>query len=149
MERELARKRPAVVVNASPVASARAGEFVIIKAASRGQLAAEVTRRWRAGEIEREYKVGRRGTEWVAACVPKAPRPQWLRPALWVAGGLAGLGLLLWVVKLLLAALSALLATLVGVIAPFLIGGLVLFVILGLMSGGRTIEIIQKVKIKG
>lgn len=144
MLQEVARKRPAVVVSATavetrPIPSA---DKLIIRSPHRGQLAAEVTRRWRAGEIERNYRTGRQGGFWVAE-VTLVPDRSWLRRHGLVAGlvtlaGLAVVGVIVALVRALAPLLAALL--------PYFLGLLVLGVVLALVGGGTKITQIVNIK---
>jgi hypothetical protein len=89
MLQEVARKHPAVVVHAEPGRTrALSADRVLIRTKTRAGLAAEVSRRWRAGEIERSYRTGRLGQYWVAEVTLK-PHRTWLVRHGWKVG-LAG-----------------------------------------------------------
>lgn len=77
MNRELARKLPAVVVDARPIETRETAGTFIVRCASRGQLAAAVTAHYRAGRIERAYRVGRQGDMWVAEVIKRPPLTWW------------------------------------------------------------------------
>ena len=139
MNRELARKRPAIVISAEPIEARpiASADTLILRHTNRTQLAAEITRRWQAGEIRRDYDLGRQGNIWVARCrvVPPASRMRRVCVPVLVAGaalGLSGAGL--W---LLTRALVAILPVALGVLA--------LLALVAAVSGNTTI--IQKVTV--
>jgi hypothetical protein len=151
MYRELARKQPAEVITARPRRERAVAGELIIEDRNRTVVAAQVGRMWRAGEIERGYRLGRIGDRWVAAVLPVPPR-SWLRRnglrlSLAAGGAVAFLGGLAWAVRALALAVAAALPLLAGAV------GLVVCLVIGAMiikaTGGRSIEVIQKVKIKG
>lgn len=140
MNQELARKRPAIVVNAEPATTRPlpSANKMIIRAASRGQLSAEVTRQWQAGRIERTHRTGRQGGMWIAEVTLKPKRSLARRAALPLAVGagivaVAGVGA--W---FLVRALVA--------VAPLALGVLALIVLVGAVTGGSVV-VSQKVTV--
>lgn len=137
MDRELARKRPAVVVTAAPVVTqvTRLGrDQMVVRSETKGALAAEVTRLYRAGKIERAYTSGRNGDLWLARVTIKRGPRKALRASLWAAGVLGVLGAVVVILRLLVETLALLL--------PYVLGFVVLVVVVGalvaLAGGGDT-----------
>lgn len=150
MERELARKRPATLVHTNVVppkadALTLPRRDVLVAPLHRKQdLLRDVHRMVRRGEIGHTYKIRETPHGWAVAIVRIRERPRF--PAwIWKAS-LAGtlalgfLAALAWVVKVLVAALLALL--------PVALGALVILAVLALLSGGGAITVTQIVKIK-
>ena len=139
MNRELARKKPAIIVDARPVqASMTTTGKVIVGPLPRGQLAAEMSRLWRAGEIERSYSTAPRGSGWIAVATLRPPR-SWGRRNGWkLAAAAAVLALAAWVVS---EAVTLLIAT-----APLLLAALLVLALAGALTG-NGIRIVQKVTI--
>lgn len=150
MDRELARKRPATIVQVEPeqtrtLASARVRT---IRNANRTVVAAEAARLWRAGLINREYRLARQGDVWIAVVDLKPPQTWFQRNrkklAFWTGGSLAFLG----ATALILRAIAQALAALVG--PAIAVGGasLLVVVLVTVMGLGTGVTIIQKVTIK-
>lgn len=139
MDRELARKRPAIVTSATATRPAtevaRLGrDQMVVRAETKGALAAEVTRLYQAGRIERAYTSGRRGDIWLARVTIKRGPRKALRASLWAAGVLGVLGAVVVLLRLLVEALVPLLPYILGFFGLVILAGAVL----ALAGGGDT-----------
>jgi hypothetical protein len=150
MDRELARKRPAIVLKTQPYNRVVPGSGrAIVRDVNKTIVTSQVAEMAARGQVEREYRITKEGGVWVAVVTLK-PRRSWLRRnglRLALTGGalVAFLAALAWAVSALVAALAAALP----IVAGFL-GVLALLCLLAaLSSGSRVIEVVQKVRIKG
>lgn len=142
MDRELARKRSAQIITRPDALPRR--ETLRAPLHSRVALLKDVHRLVRTGQIGHTYKMRQtlHGWEVVVIRIKERPRfPHWTWKVALAAGFVLGfLVALVWVVKLLVVALLALL--------PVAIGGAVILAVIALLSGGGVITVTQIVKIK-
>jgi len=144
MERELARKAPAEIVGQHPLPRT---EILWAGLHEKDRLLTQVHAMEHRGEIGQAYTVREVRSGWAVKVVRIAERPNWwqrngLRAALWGAGVLTFLALLVLLLRALAVLLMAVLPILIGVAVL-----IVVCVVLGSLGGG-SIEVLQKVKIK-
>lgn len=146
MDSELARKRPAQVIIPGTLPRT---EILTAGLYDKQALMHRVHAMASRGEIGHAYAVERVRTGWAVKVVRIAERPSWwsrngLRASLWSTLGLVFLGGLVLLLRLLALALAAVL--------PLLAGAAVLLVVTAVLvrsGGGRSVEITQRVRIKG
>lgn len=147
MDRELARKRPA---NTTAWVEYPRTITLTRPFHQRAELMKDIRRMAKRGEIGHMYELREAARGWEVRCVQLKPRDSWWRryglklavASTLLAGSLAAL---VWAVATLVAAVAAALPV---------IGGFVLVIIIALAlcavsSGGRVIEVVQKVRIRG
>jgi hypothetical protein len=148
MYRELARKPRGTIITPRPTVVGLA-DASIIRGYNRTAVVQEVGRLYAAGRIERDYRLGQNEAGlWIAWTTARAPRSWWRRNglrgslvALVAAGALAALA---WAVSALVAAVAAALPIVAGFLLVLVVG----IALVAVLSGGRVIEVVQKVKIK-
>jgi hypothetical protein len=145
MERELARKVPAEVVGRQ--LQLPRTEIMHAGLHERDRLLTRVHEMERRGEIGQAYTMREVRNGWAVKVVRIAERPNWwqrngLRAALWGAGILTFLTLLVLLLRVL--------AVLLMAVLPILIGVALLIVVCVVLSslGGSSIEVLQRVRIK-
>lgn len=140
MNQEIARKRPAIVVDAYPIRSSQpTADVLILRGPNRTALASEVSSLWQNGVIEREYSLGCTGTTWVAWCTVRPPAGWWRRNGVRVVGAVAALGVAGVAAWLVLKAL----AVLAVVLVPALVIFGMLALVLVLAGGNRYTQIMN------
>lgn len=149
MDQHVARLRPAQIVATTSrvpldVPTLPRRETLAVTFHQRQELAREVHRLARRGEIGTTYRTREVPGGWVAEVVRiKEPGRRWGKPAAWAVGVALGLTLAAWLLVLAVQALVGLL--------PYLIGGaVVLAVLAGITRAtlGGEISISQSVNIK-
>jgi hypothetical protein len=142
MNRELARKSPAHIVNRLPGPALPRHETIVRR--TKDEVLAELKILARKREIGSTYALERAGQVWALKVTRiKEPGRRWW-PWWKVAAFLAGFVSLGWLLVLVLKALAVALATAL----PLLIGAAVLMAVAAALGGGSTIEVLQKVTIK-
>lgn len=153
MDRELARKQPARIIGPAIVGPGLKSGQARIQHARLDYVTSTATRMYERGQVEREYRLTRQGPNWVAT-VTFLPRRSWLRrnAVKLTVGGVATLAFLAgvaWAVSLVVAAVAAALPIVGEFLLMLGVGVALLAVASTVLSGGRVIEVVQKVKIKG
>lgn len=136
MDRELARKRPAQVIEARPAPAD-------VRRKTYREMVAAVDQLHSQGWIEADYRVGRdpRSGEWIGMVTFRPRRASWLRRN----------ALKLTATFLILISLFALLAMLVQVIVPVMVivGAVTLALAVVKVRGNRQVDVVQRVRIRG
>jgi hypothetical protein len=154
MDRELARKQPAQIINATTervpdIKRLPRTEVMECPFHERQILVAQVHKLARRGEVAATYRIRSTERGWAVQVTRlREPGRRWRKPALIALGALVAVAGVFWVLALAVQALATALAAAV----PVLLGVLGVLALLGLLaaiagaSGGTTI--IQSVKIK-
>lgn len=143
MNSELARKRPATVFRTAPL-----HQELIVSGRNRAEVERQLITLARAGQIEKDYQELPSVDGLYRAKIKRVPDPEprvgrpWLIPALFGT-----------VIVLLLVIFAKPLTTmLTSLVHLLIVGGIVLAlggVVIGALMGGRSVEVIQKVRIRG
>jgi hypothetical protein len=148
MKDELARKRPAQIIHAEPLTLPRTEVLPPVGLHQKADLMRRLRTMVDRGEIGPTYAVERTRTGWAVKVVRIKEGPNWwqrngLRASLWAAGLLGFLTAAVILVRMLVTALAALLPIAVGLV-------LLMLVVAGLsmLSGGGSVEVLQRVRIK-
>ena len=137
MDFEVARKKPANAVRLAP----RTGR---IMAHSSQEAMRQAERLYRMGRIERDAFITHDGRTWVAQVRFVSGRSRAAKVAAWCAVFALVAAALIWAVaELILAVMGSIL-----VVAGFLASAAALLAIASAKSGGRVIEVVQRVHIK-
>jgi hypothetical protein len=150
MDRELARKRPAVIVREQSLTVTRhlpRQDFLDRPFHERHALVAQVQQMARRGEISQAWTIRGTRTGWRVDMIRlREPGRRWVKPTVITGAALVAAGLV-WLTLLALQALAAA----VTAVAPALGGVVLLLVMLGVVAvltrGSTVIEVIQKVTI--
>jgi hypothetical protein len=150
MHGELARKSSAIVLKSEPYSRVVPGSGrAVVRDTNRTVVTSRVAELAARGQIEREYRMTRDGGTWTAVVTLKPPRGWWrrngLRLSLAASATVAFLVGLAWAIRALVAAVAAALPIVAGFVGVLFL----LFALAAISSGGRVVEVVQKVKIRG
>lgn len=150
MDRELARKQPATIVQSQEPAPEYPRTVILQRPFhERGQLIKEVHQMARRGEIGAAYQIRETRHGWAVKVIQIRPRASWVRRHAGVLS-LAGVGMVMLggMIYVLILALQALAAALVGLL-PFALVVLAILALTTFLSAlGGSVNVIQKVTIK-